>query len=121
MTEIATMAVAIPSDLPAVSVVYQLIPVTAGQPKRPVKQQPVVKHVPAKSVVRPVTKVNTKQAVAPATSVIMAAKRSLVTSETNLVSAAALPETGFEQEYWLTIAGLLSLLATAGVVLKKVL
>lgn len=51
----------------------------------------------------------------------MAAKRSLVTSETNLVSAAALPETGFEQEYWLTIADLLSLLATAGVVLKKVL
>ncbi|MCC6122896.1 LPXTG cell wall anchor domain-containing protein [Weissella cibaria] len=32
-----------------------------------------------------------------------------------------MPETGFEQEYWLTIAGLLSLLATAGVVLKKVL
>ena len=143
MTEVATVAVTMPGDLPAVTVVYRPLPVTTVQPKRPVKQQPVVKHVPAKSVVRPVTKVNTKQVVAPApvpvavaqpmqagmtttasapaTPVITAAERPLVTSETNSVSAATLPETGFEQEYWLTIAGLLSLLATAGVVLKKVL
>lgn len=112
------------------------------QPKRLVKQQAVVKHVPAKSAVRPVATGKTKHAVAPApvpvavaqptqavvtTSsapampVITAVKRPLVTSEANPVSAATLPETGFEQEYWLTIAGLLGLLATAGVVLKKVL
>ncbi len=135
-TEIATVAVTMPGDLPAVTVVYQPIPVTTVQPKRPVKQQPVVKHVPAKSAVQPVAKVSAKHAVAaaqptqagmtttasaPATPVITAAKHPLVTSEANSVSAATLPETGFEQEYWLTIAGLLSLLATAGVVLKKVL
>lgn len=142
MTEVATVAVTMPGDLPAVTVVYQPIPVTTVQPKRPVKQQAVVKHVPAKSVVRPVATEKTKHAVAPApvpvavaqptqavvtTSsapampVITAVKRPLVTSEANPVSAATLPETGFEQEYWLTIAGLLGLLATAGVVLKKVL
>lgn len=142
-TEIATVAVTMPGDLPAVTVVYQPIPVTTVQPKRPVKQQPVVKHVPAKSAVQPVAKVSAKHAVAPApvpvaaaqptqagmtttasapaTPVITAAKHPLVTSEANSVTAATLPETGFEQEYWLTIAGLLSLLATAGVVLKKVL
>ncbi|WP_338326152.1 mucin-binding protein [Weissella cibaria] len=142
-TEIATVAVTMPGDLPAVTVVYQPIPITTVQPKRPVKQQPVVKHVPAKSAVQPVAKVSAKHAVAPApvpvavaqptqagmtttasapaTPVITAAKHPLVTSEVNSVSAATLPETGFEQEYWLTIAGLLSLLATAGVVLKKVL
>nr|WP_274600445.1 LPXTG cell wall anchor domain-containing protein [Weissella cibaria] len=142
MTEVATVAVTMPGDLPAVTVVYQPIPITTVQPKRPVKQQAVVKHVPAKSVVRPVATEKTKHAVAPApvpvavaqptqavvtTSsapampVITAVKRPLVTSEANPVSAATLPETGFEQEYWLTIAGLLGLLATAGVVLKKVL
>lgn len=142
-TEIATVAVTMPGDLPAVTVVHQPIPVTTVQPKRPVKQQPVVKHVPAKSAVQPVAKVSAKHAVAPApvpvaaaqptqagmtttasapaTPVITAAKHPLVTSEANSVTAATLPETGFEQEYWLTIAGLLSLLATAGVVLKKVL
>lgn len=142
-TEIATVAVTMPGDLPVVTVVYQPIPVTTVQPKRPVKQQPVVKHVPAKSAVQPVAKVSAKHAVAPApvpvaaaqptqagmtttasapaTPVITAAKHPLVTSEANSVTAATLPETGFEQEYWLTIAGLLSLLATAGVVLKKVL
>ena len=142
-TEIATVAVTMPGDLPAVTVVYQPIPVTTVQPKRPVKQQLVVKHVPAKSAVQPVAKVSAKHAVAPApvpvavaqptqagmtttasapaTPVITAAKHPLVTSEANSVSAATLPETGFEQEYWLTIAGLLSLLATVGVVLKKVL
>lgn len=142
MTEVATIAVTMPGDLPAVTVVYQPIPVTTVQPKRLVKQQAVVKHVPAKSAVRPVATGKTKHAVAPApvpvavaqptqavvtTSsapampVITAVKRPLVTSEANPVSAATLPETGFEQEYWLTIAGLLGLLATAGVVLKKVL
>lgn len=142
MTEVATIAMTMPGDLPAVTVVYQPIPVTTVQPKRLVKQQAVVKHVPAKSAVRPVATGKTKHAVAPApvpvavaqptqavvtTSsapampVITAVKRPLVTSEANPVSAATLPETGFEQEYGLTIAGLLGLLATAGVVLKKVL
>ena len=117
-----------PGDLPAVTVVYQPIPVTTVQPKRPVKQQPVVKHVPAKSAVQPVAKVSAKHAVAPApvpVAVAQPTQAGMTTTAsapaTPVISAATLPETGFEQEYWLTIAGLLSLLATAGVVLKKVL